>query len=116
MISSKATLILMARFYDYLKREGLPPHQALRAAQRWLRDTTNREKANYFHEQIMQSRITMEAARKVTAIVNEMIEYERTKYVGFNTLGSEEDPVVGAGQAKSLAHIQFWAAFQYCGA
>jgi CHAT domain-containing protein len=43
-----ATAMLMTRFYQYWKHDQLPPAAALRAAQRWLRDSTNGEKADYF--------------------------------------------------------------------
>jgi CHAT domain-containing protein/tetratricopeptide (TPR) repeat protein len=39
------TALLMARFYQHWKGEGAAPSQALRDAQRWLRDSTNGEKA-----------------------------------------------------------------------
>jgi CHAT domain-containing protein len=35
--------MLMEHFYRCLREDEPPPAQALRAAQRWLRDTTNRE-------------------------------------------------------------------------
>ena len=47
-VSGLATAMLMTRFYHCWKHDQLPPAAALRAAQRWLRDTTNREKADYF--------------------------------------------------------------------
>jgi CHAT domain-containing protein len=43
--------MLMEHFYAGWREKGkdkLTPAQALRATQRWLRDTTNREKAEYF--------------------------------------------------------------------
>lgn len=40
-----STAILMDRFYKRWRVDGLAPDQALREAQRWVRDTTNREKA-----------------------------------------------------------------------
>jgi CHAT domain-containing protein/tetratricopeptide (TPR) repeat protein len=43
-IRSEAVSLLMARFYQLWKSEGHPPAVALRAAQKWLRDTTNGEK------------------------------------------------------------------------
>ena len=43
-----STAMLMERFYRYWREEALSPAQALHAAQRWLRDTTNGEKAEYF--------------------------------------------------------------------
>jgi CHAT domain-containing protein len=40
--------ILMARFYRAWRDEGIEPPQALRAAQQWMRDTTNDEKQAMF--------------------------------------------------------------------
>ncbi|SHF87685.1 CHAT domain-containing protein [Streptoalloteichus hindustanus] len=43
-VRSEATSLLMARFYQLWRADRRPPHEALCAAQRWLRDTTNEEK------------------------------------------------------------------------
>ena len=43
-----STALLMLRFYAEWKDGGLPPVEALPAAQRWLRDTTNKQKAEHF--------------------------------------------------------------------
>jgi len=50
-VADISTALLMARFYDGWQHEQLEPAQALRAAQRWVRDTTNREKRAYFRDQ-----------------------------------------------------------------
>lgn len=47
-VADISTAMLMERFYRLWQEEKLPQAQALRAAQRWVRDTTNREKAEYF--------------------------------------------------------------------
>jgi CHAT domain-containing protein len=47
-VADISTAMLMEHFYRRWREDRLPPTQALRAAQRWLRDTTNREKAEYF--------------------------------------------------------------------
>jgi CHAT domain-containing protein len=45
--------MMLARFYDLWQRgERQPLSQALRQAQCWLRDTTNREKAEYYRKEI----------------------------------------------------------------
>jgi CHAT domain-containing protein len=41
-----ASALLMARFYRGWLSDGQSPSEALRQAQRWLRDTTNAEKAD----------------------------------------------------------------------
>ncbi|MFJ4758206.1 CHAT domain-containing protein [Streptomyces sp. NPDC088763] len=43
-----STALLMMRFYSEWKAGGFDPAAALCAAQRWLRDTTNAEKADHF--------------------------------------------------------------------
>ncbi|HEU4542431.1 MAG TPA: CHAT domain-containing protein [Jiangellaceae bacterium] len=43
-IRSEAASLLMARFYQLWRTQGMAPPTALRMAQRWLRDTTNRTK------------------------------------------------------------------------
>ncbi|PWK83754.1 CHAT domain-containing protein [Lentzea atacamensis] len=43
-IRSEAVSLLMARFYQLWKDERCPPAAALRASQKWLRDTTNAQK------------------------------------------------------------------------
>ena len=47
-VADISTAMLMEYFYRRWREDKLSPAQALRAAQRWLRDTTNREKAEYF--------------------------------------------------------------------
>ncbi len=47
-VNDLSTAMLMERFYRLWREEGLTPALALRGAQIWLRDTTNREKAAYF--------------------------------------------------------------------
>lgn len=42
-VPDEATALLVGRFYRNLQKERLPPPQALRQAQRWLRDSTRAE-------------------------------------------------------------------------
>jgi CHAT domain-containing protein len=49
-VDSFGTLLIMARFYQFLIEEKESPAEALRAAQCWLRDTTNAEKAAHFRK------------------------------------------------------------------
>jgi CHAT domain-containing protein len=43
-ISSDTALLLVSRFYQLWRRQGLDPAEALRQAQIWVRDSTNQEK------------------------------------------------------------------------
>jgi CHAT domain-containing protein len=47
-VADISTAMLMEHFYRRSRVDGLPPARALRAAQQWLRDTPNGEKAEYF--------------------------------------------------------------------
>jgi CHAT domain-containing protein len=49
-VRDRSTMLLLVRFYDLWRLEGLVPPEALRRAQIWVRDTTNKEKADYFSQ------------------------------------------------------------------
>jgi CHAT domain-containing protein len=51
-VADASTAMLMERFYRLWREDGMSPASALRKAQRWLRDTTNKEKADYFKQDI----------------------------------------------------------------
>ena len=51
-VPDRATAMLMAEFYRCWRREQMTPAAALRAAQRWLRDTTNAQKRHHFQAAI----------------------------------------------------------------
>lgn len=48
-VNDVATAMLMERFYRLWYQDGLPPAEALRQAQIWLRDTTVAEKRAYYN-------------------------------------------------------------------
>ncbi len=47
-VSDLSTMLLLVRFYDLWRKEGLAPAVALQRAQQWLRDSTEAELADYF--------------------------------------------------------------------
>ena len=47
-VDDLSTMMLLTRFYDLWRTEGLEISQALRQAQQWVRDTTTQQKAKYF--------------------------------------------------------------------
>jgi CHAT domain-containing protein/tetratricopeptide (TPR) repeat protein len=49
-VSDVSTAMLMERFYRLWRMDGMSPALALREAQRWLRDSTNQEKADGYRE------------------------------------------------------------------
>lgn len=47
-VPDEATMMLMTRFYELWRTDGLPPARALRLAQQWVRDSTNVAKLRRF--------------------------------------------------------------------
>jgi len=95
-VNDLSTAMLMERFYRLWREEGLVPVAALREAQRWLRDTTNREKAEYFKRDApVLAGVRMPEAVAVELFADRMLQ----------------DP-----DARQFEHPFWWAAFSYTGA
>jgi len=90
-----STAMLVVRFYHHWQGEGLAPSLALRAAQRWLRDTSNREKAAFFGQFVPDLRRKM-AGEASAQFANELDDLEP--------------------EARAFAHPVHWAAFTLTGA
>jgi CHAT domain-containing protein len=95
-VADVSTAMLMVRFYHYWQEEGLEPVYALRAAQRWVRDTTNQEKADYFGQFVLGSKTSMPD----TAAAEFFSEAMLSK---------------GGLEARSFAHPFWWGAFYLTG-
>jgi hypothetical protein len=95
-VNEVSTAVLMARFYDLWRGEGLEPPEALRRAQIWLRDSTNAEKEAFFRQALPELGATRLA--------------ERTARAAF------WDVVTRRPDARDFAHPFYWAAFSYIGA
>jgi CHAT domain-containing protein len=87
-----STAMLMVRFYELWREEGMAPPAALAAAQRWVRDTTNAEKAAHF---------VLPGGAKMPATVAEPF--------------FEAVFAAGDGDERTFAHPVWWAAFCYTG-
>jgi len=99
-VADVSTAMLMARFYDLWREEGVEPVQALRQAQQWVRDTTNREKADYFDTYVPKWQPT--GATKMAAGVAADF---------FNQMELHDD----GPDAHTFAHPFWWAAFTFTG-
>ena len=95
-VSEVSTMMLMARFYDLWRKEGLTPAEALRQAQRWLRDTTNGEKRAYF-EGFLPGFGPKKTPADTASTLHKAVVLE--------------DPM-----ARTFADPFYWAAFTYTGA
>lgn len=90
-----STAMLMVRFYELWREEGLEPPAALSAAQRWVRDTTNAEKVAHFGRDFLPG-----GARMSAAIAEPFIEAVFA---------------AGDGDERTFEHPVWWAAFCYTG-
>lgn len=90
----------MERFYRLWRKDGLKPALALREAQRWVRDTTNRQKADYFGQDIPELAV-LGATKMADHIAADF----------FTIVMSDK-----AGQhARMFEHPYWWAAFYLTG-
>ena len=91
-VSDFSTMMLFTRFYDLWRSESLEIDQALRQAQQWVRDTTNREKIAYF-----------KASRIVGNLPANVADYL------YKSL------ILSRPDEQDFAHPFHWAAFNYIG-
>jgi CHAT domain-containing protein len=87
--------MLMARFYELWRKEAVPPAEALRQAQIWLRDSTDGEKTTYFHSDLLKFAGLRIPAASADRFFKEVVLNEPGKH--------------------SYAHPFYWAAFTYTG-
>lgn len=62
-VPDEATMMLMTRFYELWRTNDLPPAQALRRAQQWVRDSTNIAKLRRFPDTAEPADVVPEWAR-----------------------------------------------------
>ncbi len=99
-VEDRSTALLMERFYRLWKVEGEPPAKALITAQQWLRDSTNRDFAEYYEQFLPVSELPLPACPLPTTIAREYVQV-------FSNAGDLND--------RPYALPYFWAAFQFVG-
>ena len=95
-VSDFSTMMLMTRFYDLWRIEGLEISQALRQAQQWVRDSTNGEKAAYFKTSLPEFATNVRIPAHIASFL-----YQKVRLSNPN--------------ARDFHHPFHWAAFQYVG-
>jgi hypothetical protein len=86
-VPDASTMVLMARFYELWRSNGIHPPEALRQAQRWLRDATNAQLHSYFSES-----------------------------PGLTARNYGDAAQIGGEESRPFAHEHYWAPFTYVGA
>ncbi|MEL7354113.1 MAG: CHAT domain-containing tetratricopeptide repeat protein [Cyanobacteria bacterium J06560_5] len=94
-VADLSTMILLTRFYYCWQIEGLEISQALQQAQKWVRDTTNSEKATYFKDFA-----PTQSTKGMPASVADHL---------YKSL------ILSEPNARDFAHPLHWAAFAYVG-
>ncbi|WP_346290762.1 CHAT domain-containing tetratricopeptide repeat protein [Sphaerothrix gracilis] len=94
-VADLSTMMLLVRFYDYWREDKLEPAIALRQAQKWLRDTTNLEKATFFKTVHSQSA----KLHPPTEVANYLFQ----------------ELILARPTSQDFAHPFHWAAFSYTG-
>jgi CHAT domain-containing protein len=97
-VADLSTALLMERFYELWRVEGLEPPAALRQAQIWLRDSSKREKLDHYRQFLSPQANDLDSQRY------------RSKEAFYRILEqcSDED--------LNFNHPYWWSAFQYVGA
>ena len=94
-VAGDSTLMTVARFYELLDHPMSDPYAALRLAQQWVRDTTNRQKAYHY-----QDCLRMPLLKTVPK------EVARALYRSVILLPPE---------SRDSAHPYHWASFSFIG-
>jgi hypothetical protein len=97
-VSDGSTAVLMARFYDLWLRDGLSPSQALRHAQKWLKDTSSKDLARYVTARIEATPLNSQEGRLFDAL-SKLARY----------LSAMPQP------GNALNHPYYWGAFGFFG-
>jgi len=93
-VSDRSTLLLIARFAELWRGQGVTPRRALSLAQQWLQDATATEIAGWARAQVLVSdRVAAGTLELVAGVMDRRPAAERP-----------------------YAHPHFWAAFSYHGA
>jgi len=98
-VYDSSTMMLMAYFYESWRKQGMSPPEALRQAQIWMRDTTNREKQEYF--EMKKTKMPQPEIPKMA--------YPTANYLERTLLETPNS------KQRHYAHPFHWAGFGYMG-
>ena len=122
-VDDLATSLLMARFYDLHIEQGITPPAALRAAQIWLRTSTDDDILSYMRDQAKTARIEQWQLEKVEEALKRLGKRSNSR---FDVNRAFLEPLAKTGRGKGRAgvanvkhrpfeHPYYWGAFVYMG-
>ncbi|MGO9984618.1 MAG: CHAT domain-containing protein [Rhodomicrobium sp.] len=122
-VDDLATSLLMARFYDLHIEQGLTPPAALRAAQIWLRTSTDDDIRSYIRDQAKNARIEQWQLEKVEEALKRSGKRSNSR---FDVNSAFLQPSLKTGRKKGrgsvanfkhrpFEHPYYWGAFVYMG-
>lgn len=122
-VDDRATSFLMAKFYDLHIGEGEAPIEALRHAQLWLREATDKELTSYVTELKASGKIETEVAETLTASLRGGGPRSDRLALGWEAMqnlvekGAEKlrNGFRYGDNRKPFGDPYYWAAFYYTG-
>jgi len=110
-VDDRATMLLMARFYDLHRDEGYAPPAALKEAQRWLRTASTDQLLAYARSRLDADTFAIleETFQNENIEVRHGVVIDLTEEIA-NQLATPHPP-----KAPRFAHPYYWAAFIYDG-
>ena len=103
-VDDRASMLLTSKFYDFHLRDALPPPEALRRAQMWLRDAKRQELVSYVQSAAKVGRVS---AEDIAVFVSSLQHNNSRSQPAAGGTETEEPP--------PFAHPYFWGAFIYSG-
>ena len=93
-VREDAAVLLMARFHDFRRTNGLPASLALWYAQNWLRTTSARELLAYLYAHMAEESTDVQLARSYEKLLSQLEDFK-----------DDERP---------YANPYFWGGFRFC--
>lgn len=122
-VNDLATSLLMARFYDLHIEQGLTPPAALRAAQIWLRTSTDDDILSYMRDQAKKARVEQWQLEKVEEALKRSGKRSNSRF-DVNWALLQRSAKTGHRKRRGGAvnfkhrpfeHPYYWGAFVYMG-
>jgi len=111
-VEDRATMLLMAKFYDLHRNAGLTPPAALKGAQGWLRTASKNELLAYAKTRLDAERFAL----LEKTFQDDRIQVRYGVVINLPPLGAHStDPKLATPSGPPFAHPFYWAAFIYDG-